>query len=263
MSFRGLQASRPARGGALLLAISERFGAFGLVCCITAATMVCSVSIAMFAMAVLLPHDTQSVRVVFYLSLSIPVIVAPIVSMAIVRLLAHLSNANTALEQLVRTDPLTGLLNRRGFFEACENNRISAASALVGIVDIDRFKQLNDAHGHAMGDRALCALASGLRSLLGQDSIVGRLGGDEFAFVVCNPAARVVDVVHQQLAFPVEGSVVVRATIGLAELDADSQSRESIGLALSRADSDLYRKKVSRAGASSDIPEPRIRARAR
>jgi diguanylate cyclase (GGDEF)-like protein len=262
MSFRGLLAPRPVRRGALLLAISRRFGASGLVIILTTATTICSVSLAMSAMAVLWPNDPTSTRIVFWLSLGIPLLVSPVVSIAIVRLLAHLSAANAALEQLAGTDPLTGVLNRRGFFEACNSKALASRPALIGIVDIDQFKALNDSHGHAFGDEALCVLALGLRSLLGADAVIGRLGGDEFAFVVCKPNDFTLRALQQRLAFPVTGDVTLWATVGVSELDPGVSTRESMGLALSRADSDLYLKKVSRTGADMHV-EPRVRSRAR
>ncbi len=82
------------------------------------------------------------------------------------------------LEELARRDPLTGLLNRRGFFERAT---AAAGKALaVTVVDVDNFKEVNDRFGHAAGDAVLNVIASSLRQLAGRAD-VARLGGDEFA----------------------------------------------------------------------------------
>ena len=77
-------------------------------------------------------------------------------------------------------DPLTGLLNRRGFGNAVERfSRRSRDGALL-ICDIDHFKQINDSYGHAAGDRVLVELADEFRRVLGSDACTGRFGGEEF-----------------------------------------------------------------------------------
>jgi diguanylate cyclase len=96
------------------------------------------------------------------------------------------------LEQLSQRDPLTGLFNRRRFEEALRHQlaytrRYGNGGALL-MIDLDRFKQINDEHGHAAGDRALCEVARVLSDNLRAsdtlardvDPVVARLGGDEF-----------------------------------------------------------------------------------
>jgi diguanylate cyclase (GGDEF)-like protein/PAS domain S-box-containing protein len=81
-----------------------------------------------------------------------------------------------------RTDPLTGLLNRRGFFDALEAAMAGAAGpAALLYADIDNLKLLNDTRGHEVGDEALRALAEMLRENTRKGDLVARLGGDEFA----------------------------------------------------------------------------------
>ncbi|MFK8905885.1 GGDEF domain-containing protein [Streptomyces sp. YS-3] len=85
-----------------------------------------------------------------------------------------------------RRDPLTGLLGRDGFTaKARQITDRYGDHALVGIVDLDHFKQINDGPGgHAAGDRVLAATAARLTAWAGNRAAVGRLGGDEFAFAV-------------------------------------------------------------------------------
>jgi len=89
------------------------------------------------------------------------------------------------LEALSRTDPLTGLLNRRAFEaelgQRLDRNGLASAPGALVYVDLDNFKAVNDAHGHGRGDEALCAVASLLLRGTRPGDLVARLGGDEFA----------------------------------------------------------------------------------
>ncbi len=91
------------------------------------------------------------------------------------------------LSRLAFTDPLTGLCNHRALHEqlAVEAGRAQrhGRTLSVAILDIDRFKQINDSAGHAEGDRILGRVAEVLRELSRREDILGRLGGDEFAWV--------------------------------------------------------------------------------
>ncbi len=83
------------------------------------------------------------------------------------------------------TDELTGLANRRQFFEVLTQVTARRSSSVaVAMVDLDRFKEVNDSLGHDAGDALLRAVAHRLRAALGERSLVARLGGDEFAVIV-------------------------------------------------------------------------------
>ena len=111
-------------------------------------------------------------------------------------LVQQLENSATEVMQLTQNleraqaeainDPLTGLLNRRGFEQAIakafEGPLVSGASLLLA--DLDRFKQINDAHGHLVGDQVLKSFAQILRSRIKGADIAARLGGDEFAVLM-------------------------------------------------------------------------------
>ncbi|SPM34017.1 GGDEF domain-containing protein [Mycobacterium rhizamassiliense] len=80
-------------------------------------------------------------------------------------------------------DPLTGLLNRRACDRAVVGRMLASAnhmSLAVAMVDLDRFKTLNDTHGHAAGDEALIEVAAALTAACGDSAVVGRVGGEEF-----------------------------------------------------------------------------------
>ncbi|MFP7723776.1 GGDEF domain-containing protein [Lysobacter sp. A3-1-A15] len=103
--------------------------------------------------------------------------------------LDHLHATTTQLnhtEELVRSDDLTGLYNRRGLHLHLQESRAIGMPGGLGLilVDCDRFKQVNDDHGHLVGDRVLQSVASILRAVSGPDDIACRLGGDEFCLLV-------------------------------------------------------------------------------
>lgn len=111
-----------------------------------------------------------------------------VIALAAYRLSLHARRQSERLEQLSRTDPLTGLGNRRALMEAAEHEfrrfRRSGHRASFMMIDIDRFKQLNDLHGHAAGDDALKSVAAVLKATLRDTDTCGRLGGDEFGVVL-------------------------------------------------------------------------------
>lgn len=94
-----------------------------------------------------------------------------------------------------RTDALTGLLNRRGLNEValreCERAERDGRPLSVWMVDLDHFKSLNDALGHAAGDRALASVAEVLRAQLRGVDVIARVGGEEFCVLL--PNCRVAD----------------------------------------------------------------------
>jgi diguanylate cyclase (GGDEF)-like protein len=104
---------------------------------------------------------------------------------AIVRVVLEHEAIQREMARQARTDPLTGLLNRRAFLEELPRyidrlDRDELAGTLM-FADLDNFKQLNDRLGHEAGDTALCLIATLLREAVRPTDLVARLGGDEFA----------------------------------------------------------------------------------
>jgi diguanylate cyclase (GGDEF)-like protein len=99
----------------------------------------------------------------------------------------HLSEASQLMQHLSQRDPLTGLLNRRGFEElsAAELQRAARYERPIAfaLLDVDRFKAVNDLYGHATGDRVLRIVSEELLKLRTSDLAV-RLGGDEFGLLM-------------------------------------------------------------------------------
>src|SRR5579863_1177382 len=135
--------------------------------------------------------------------------------------------AEALAESTSRHDSLTGLANRRLFQEtlrAALAARRPEDSFAVMLIDLDRFKPINDVHGHAAGNAVLCAVADRLREVVPPKSVVARLGGDEFAVFVSfdGDRDRLVCLAEQIIASvrtPIpwnQGQVEVAATIGIA-----------------------------------------------
>ncbi len=166
-------------------------------------------------------------------------------------------HAQRQLEHLAYSDPLTGLANRALFkrelaslIDACFRN--GTAGALL-LIDLDRFKEVNDSLGHAAGDELLTRVALLLRQELGSRAFVARLGGDEFAVLperhlagesVMELAERII----ARLSGPIdlsEGEAFIGATVGIANLPEDGGS---VDIAMRNADLALYMAKEAGRG---------------
>lgn len=163
--------------------------------------------------------------------------------------------AHKLAESMARHDPLTGLPNRRVFAETLDKAVAHAARGSVGhavlIVDLDRFKPVNDIHGHAAGDDVLREIATRLGRLARKGEIVARLGGDEFGFILdyvsqkdpTNAASVLADRIIAGVEKPITlggQSVEVGASIGIAICPTDGTDPETL---LRAADMAMYRAK--------------------
>lgn len=162
--------------------------------------------------------------------------------------LAGLRAHAARLEALAVEDPLTGLLNRRGFLT--ELSRAIAYRARYGteiallMADLDDLKPINDRHGHAMGDQALIHVGSVLRGNLRSSDAVGRIGGDEFAIVLWQAGEASARQKAALLQQSVAGSPLARdgtvlelsASVGVTVLLPDDTPEA----ALTRADRAMY-----------------------
>ena len=158
------------------------------------------------------------------------------------------------LQELARTDPLTGLVNRRAFISVVEMEfhrcRRAAVQSAILMVDIDCFKRVNDVYGHEAGDRALIAVARVLKTSVRANDLVARFGGEEFVVLLtdisASGSAEIAERIRQMVACIevvfAENKFNFTVSIGVSMiLPQDSSWSE----ALRRADSAMYVSKSS------------------
>jgi diguanylate cyclase (GGDEF)-like protein len=162
-------------------------------------------------------------------------------------------------------DALTGLLNRTALeqlrHDGDARQRLDAGAYVLAVLDIDNFKQVNDRHGHLLGDRALQAVAHAIESVVRTDDVAVRFGGEEFLLIL--PGTRLAGAMEvaerirqavEQVALPFALSV----SIGLAPGDPDMDDPDAV---FARADQALYRAKAGGrnrvvADDTPRVPEP-------
>jgi len=154
------------------------------------------------------------------------------------------------LRRRANHDPLTGLMNREGLAAYLQAALAEFPEQLViGFIDLDGFKSVNDTYDHAVGDRVLASIAERLRRAFRSDDVVARYGGDEFVVVCKVPAGTsdrmVISGLERALADPVTwdgGSWVAKASLGVARVEPD----DDVADLLRRADRNMYLAKAER-----------------
>ncbi|MGX6606614.1 diguanylate cyclase [Micromonosporaceae bacterium Da 78-11] len=155
------------------------------------------------------------------------------------------------VQELATTDELTGQHNRRHFYaiagalvQAAARGRRDLAAAMI---DIDKFKNINDTYGHGVGDEVIRTVAARVRASVRQSDVLGRYGGEEFAVVLPDHggnapelAERMRQVVADEPVPTQAGPVRVTISVGLTRLDAEDAGLDQL---LARADHALYRAK--------------------
>jgi len=204
-------------------------------------------------------EDLRHWRVHFYSSVAGFVLIATLL-LGISYLASRLLNANmrlkdqaAELERQALTDPLTGIGNRRHFFEQGRRElqrsmRTEKRPSLL-MLDIDRFKGVNDTYGHDAGDAALMALCETTLATIRNIDVFARIGGEEFAVLLPETTTGQALIVAERLRKRLEGTAVERpggkdfnftVSIGVAGLTAEDSGLEAL---LKRADEALYEAK--------------------
>jgi diguanylate cyclase (GGDEF)-like protein len=156
----------------------------------------------------------------------------------------------TGAEKLARTDPLTGLPNRRAFLERLGDEltraRRNGGPVCIAYLDVDNFKTLNDQQGHVEGDEFLRRISQAIKDTVRATDVAARLGGDEFAVLFTDAKRIAVEALAQRLLARVRAlgdrypGLDLGASVGMAwfaEPPADAK------VLLQRADSAMYRAK--------------------
>jgi len=165
---------------------------------------------------------------------------------------AKLEEANISLALLASTDPLTQLYNRRHFFELGNTEMAKAVRhqrpLSVIMLDVDKFKKINDHYGHAAGDKALIALANVCKAAGRGSDIVARFGGEEFSLCCPDTDSTGALALAERLRLQVEGmqlsideqTICFTISLGVATVTDSDDSLEAL---LKRADHLLYQAK--------------------
>jgi diguanylate cyclase (GGDEF)-like protein len=184
------------------------------------------------------------------------VLAASAVLLTLVRLALTLQQVTSLAHtrRLARTDELTGLPNRRAFYERAQHLNDAHAgdgrAHAVLLVDLDRFKEVNDSFGHHVGDDLLRLVGPRLAAQVGPDDLIARLGGDEFGIVVLghDPAEAVAERLCASLEQPftlADVTVQISASIGVAHYPRHGTDGTTL---LRRADVAMYAAKRARTG---------------
>lgn len=169
------------------------------------------------------------------------------------RLTHEMELAHAILSQTAQTDDLTGLKNRRAFFEGARQqfsySKRNRGQLCALVIDIDHFKQINDSRGHSAGDEVLRHVGALLATAFREADVCGRLGGEEFAVLLADTAAgaalTIAETLRQAIAtmaLPLNdaSSLQITASIGVAIASAD----DTLNSLLQRADQAMYRAKA-------------------
>ena len=166
------------------------------------------------------------------------------------------------LERLANTDPLTGLYNLRHLQRQLE--QVSAVHERYGhpfsllLLDVDGLKRVNDAHGHAAGDRLLNRVATALRRSLRSVDVPVRLGGDEFCVLAVDQTAESAEVLARRVAAEVarlEAPAGSRSSVSIGVVSCPRHGREPERL-LELADEAMYRAKAAGIAVVIDGEQP-------
>ncbi|WP_303844957.1 sensor domain-containing diguanylate cyclase [Aeromonas sobria] len=191
-------------------------------------------------------HYYWSVKVPFLLADGTPTLIG------ISSDITELHQLKEQLHQQSVQDGLTGLYNRRFFFEVCEKNLSLNArhhlKSVLMVLDVDQFKCINDRYGHPLGDRALTHLGKVMQSVLRSEDVLARIGGDEFAIWLPNTRLSAASLMAERLCQQVMQSplalhdgdeLIITISAGLVE-NSEGELLESL---YARADQMLYQAK--------------------
>ena len=153
---------------------------------------------------------------------------------------------------LAQRDPLTALLNRRGFDQQLVRlERDGLAGCCLMMLDIDNFKAINDSHGHLLGDKVIIAVANVLRGCIGERGSIARIGGDEFAVLLAHPDLAGASALAERVRASVSRGALRRAdtdeVIGGVSVSIGVAARtqvEAFDSFIARADRALYESKA-------------------
>ena len=169
-------------------------------------------------------------------------------------LIKDLEESKEELKLLAATDPMTKLYNRRYFSEVSQNileiSKRDKDDISVIMLDIDKFKNINDTYGHQVGDEVIIELSNKLKELQRKSDVVCRYGGEEFIILLPNTSIDGAKMVAQNIRVDIESIVVyleqnkeLRFTVSLGVSQIDIINETNIEASLKRADDAMYEAK--------------------
>ncbi len=250
-----------------LRAMVLRFGRWKTCAVVTLIGILASLGMAL-VINLLIHRSSHELWVSLLMSAGIPSLIAPPVTWLVISLLQDAERARRAAEWLSVTDPLTGAFNRRHFFVVGERRfahaRLAQEPVCVLLLDVDNFKSINDAHGHAAGDRVLIEVARACKASLRDVDLLARYGGEEFVALLPATdlplALQVAERVRASVAetrIVTDGGAAVQPTVSVGVSIRAAGPLSFDGL-LAQADSAMYEAKrggKNRVGAAA-VPQP-------
>lgn len=225
----------------------------GRVWSVLIATMLATVSSVVFAYIVMFIKGVPFNDNALTISILAPLTIAPFLFWPLFSAFIKIHHLEQEMRRLAMIDELTGIMNRRAFLSNVEYTinlakRSQAGLALV-YIDLDNFKTINDAYGHAAGDEVLRRFASIAGSIVRKTDVVGRLGGEEFAMLVYGANKEAAQHLIERLLVEVRNTRVpisgyrlhFTASAGLVYLEANE--RTSVEQLLVKADKALQQAK--------------------
>ena len=221
---------------------------------ITTASIVASLLLTYLSLLIT-PTLPESWPTILIIAVVISAVVSTVVGGTVVRILFDLEEARRMVQELARTDGLTGIHNRRYFMDLAEvefgktlRHRLDMA---VLMFDADHFKKINDVYGHAVGDAVLRGIARAAADSLREGDILARYGGEEFvALLPLTTAAAAMKVAERVraavAAMRVEAGndTFVRVTVSIG-VGSFASRQTALGALLNEADQALYRAKAA------------------
>jgi len=223
--------------------------------------LVSYVSLKEFPIMVVVSDDYYEILKNFWKNFAVLIALAVIGTVAILltgrqhmRLLVEQAKLHAKVSHMATTDDLTGIWNRRYFIEFMnqefERSRRYNNSLSLLMFDLDKFKDINDNHGHQLGDKILVAFANAVLKNLRSVDFFARFGGEEFVVLLPQTsiemakclAERICKIIHQLRILTKHGEISFSTSVGVAALQSTDSKPEEI---IHRADKSLYHAKTS------------------
>ena len=203
------------------------------------------------------PDVTVPVSRIWFVGLTLAeigaAVICPLIALPTAQFQFRLRLARDEVAQAARTDPLTGLMNRRGFDEASARRLADHADAHPSVAlmcDVDCFKEVNDKYGHEFGDLALTKLAAILKGAVGErDGLISRRGGEEFAILLPSCTADELAAIAEAARAACEAAPFIgegfhtHMTISIGIGVANDDEEPDLRALLAKADAALYQAK--------------------